>query len=114
MKIRALTALSLTALSLAAVIVAAPALAQSRAKSPADITIANTRGANVTALSLTGEDGKVYGSLKKPLASGTSIKLRLARKAPCVLNVAATFDDESEGTEGQVDACTDKVLNLTD
>ena len=104
--------------SLAAASIALPtlAIAQNRApKAPAEITVTNARGtANLVSLTLVGQDGAAIAALKKPLAPGKSVKLKLAKRAPCELTVAAAFDDENDGAGGEVNVCEDKTLRLTD
>jgi hypothetical protein len=83
-------------------------------KAPAEVTVANARAANITGFAMTDDAGKVVGKIAKPIASGKSVKVKLAKGAPCTLNVAANFDDDTDGAEGQVDVCSDKTIRFTD
>lgn len=95
----------------------APAVAQQRkasAKPPASVSVTNARTATLAGLVLSNAEGKAVARLTKPLAPGKKATLAIAKGATCVLEMAATFDDEAENANAQIDICKDKSLRFVD
>lgn len=103
-------------LTVAVLSAVSPALAQANVarRPPAAITLSNARSANLIEFALATAEGKVVARITKPLAAGQKIKLTLQKGAACVLEVSATFDDESENAGGQVNVCKDANVRFVD
>jgi hypothetical protein len=71
----------------------------------------NLRTANLVSLEILDSEGKVIGSLQRPLAAGKKGSVRLSRGQGCDMTVQARFDDEGEVDE-TVNLCREKVLRF--
>lgn len=99
----------------------APAVSQAAPKAKAamaaqknatEVVVSNARTVALTGLSINNGEGKAITTLKKPLEPGKKISLKLAAKAGCTFVVNASFADEAEFEETQVDLCADKNLRF--
>ena len=93
---------------------AAGAAKKKAAKNATEIVLTNARQANVTGVSVTNAEGKAVAALKKPLAPGKKISLKLAKNAGCTVSVNASFSDDAEFDQTDVDLCADKNVRFTD
>ncbi len=91
---------------------ALPAEAQQR-RSPTEVVVVNNRQASLAEFVLSDAGGQRVGAIRAPLAGGKRVTIKLAKGAPCVLTVSATFDDEFENNGAQVDACKDKTIRFS-
>ncbi|MCZ8186423.1 MAG: hypothetical protein O9308_08585 [Beijerinckiaceae bacterium] len=84
-------------------------------KNAAEIVLANARsGAVVTGLSVTSAAGKSVATLKKPLEPGKKITIKLPKNSGCTFAVNASFSDDAEFDQTDVNLCTDKTVRFTD
>ncbi|WP_284178739.1 hypothetical protein [Rhabdaerophilum sp. SD176] len=95
---------------------AAPRTAQRAVpKNAAEIILTNARsGAVVTGLSVTSAAGKSVATLKKPLEPGKKITIRLPKNSGCTFAVNASFSDDAEFDQTDVNLCMDKTVRFTD
>lgn len=95
---------------------AAPRTAQRTVpKNAVEIVLANARsGATVTGLSVTSAAGKSVATLKKPLEPGQKITIRLPKNSGCTFTVDASFSDDAEFDQTDVNLCLDKNVRFTD
>lgn len=100
--------------------VAAPAKAKRAAKkkvaakNASEIVLVNGRGAVVTAVSVTSAAGKQVAALKKPLEAGKKISIKLPKGAGCTFAINASFSDDAEFDQSEVNLCTDKTVRFTE
>lgn len=91
---------------------------QSNKKLPKNATEAvftNARtGAVVTGATLTSAQGKAAGGLKTPLEPGKKISVRLPKNAGCVFALNASFSDDAEFEQTEINLCADKNVRFTD
>lgn len=83
-------------------------------KNASEIVLNNTRGAAVTALSVTSAAGKNVATLKRPLDPGKKLSIRLPKNSGCVFAINAQFSDDAEFDQAEVNLCTDKVVRFVD
>ncbi|MCZ8374940.1 MAG: hypothetical protein O9342_06155 [Beijerinckiaceae bacterium] len=95
---------------------AAPRTAQRAVpKNAAEIVLANARsGAVVTGISVTSAAGKSVATLKKPLEPGKKITIKLPKNSGCTFAVNASFSDDAEFDQTDVNLCMDKTVRFTD
>jgi hypothetical protein len=84
------------------------------AKNASEIVLANGRGAVVTAVSVTSAAGKQVATLKKPLEAGKKISIKLPKGAGCTFAINASFSDDAEFDQSEVNLCTDKTVRFTE
>lgn len=84
------------------------------AKNATEIVITNARQTNVTGVSVTSAAGKAVATLKKPLAPGKKIALKLGKNAGCTFSINASFADDADFDQTDVDLCADKNVRFTD
>lgn len=84
------------------------------AKNATEVVFLNARsGAVVTGATLTSAGGKTAG-LKQPLAPGKKVSVKLPKGAGCVFALNASFSDDGEFDQTEVNLCTDKTVRFTD
>jgi hypothetical protein len=99
---------------------AAPARARKAAKKKAaaknatEIVLVNNRNAVVTGVSVTSAAGKSVASLKKALEPGKKISIKLPKGAGCTFAINASFSDDAEFDQSEVNLCTDKTVRFTE
>ena len=100
---------------------AAPAQRAQRAaqrklpKNAAEIVLANARSAAVvTGISVTSAAGKSVATLKKPLEAGKRITIKLPKNSGCTFSINASFSDDAEFDQTDVNLCADKTVRFTD
>lgn len=84
------------------------------AKNAGEIVLVNNRGAVVTAVSVTSAAGKQVAALKKPLEAGKKIAIKLPKGAGCTFAINASFSDDAEFDQSEVNLCTDKTVRFTE
>lgn len=84
------------------------------AKNASEIVLVNGRGAVVTAVSVTSAAGKQVAALKKPLEGGKKISIKLPKGAGCTFAINASFSDDAEFDQSEVNLCTDKTVRFTE
>lgn len=84
------------------------------AKNATEIVIVNGRTAVVTGVSVTSTTGKAAATLKKPLEPGKKIALKLAKGAGCTFAINASFSDDAEFDQSEVNLCLDKTVRFTE
>ena len=84
------------------------------AKNASEIVLVNGRGAVVTAVSVTSAAGKQVAALKKPLEAGKKISIKLPKGAGCTFAINASFSDDAEFDQSEVNLCTDKTVRFTE
>ena len=86
-------------------------------KTPASVTvkITNARAVAVSDLNITlSATTDAAASLKKPLAAGKSISVKISTKKGCTFDVRGSFEDEAAIEADSVDFCADASLVLKD
>lgn len=84
------------------------------AKNASEIVLANARTAVVTDVSVTSAAGKSVATLKKPLEPGKKITIRLPKNSGCTFAINASFSDDAEFDQSEVNLCTDKTVRFTE
>lgn len=85
------------------------------AKNATEAVLTNARsGAAVTGVSITSSGGKSVGGLKKPLEAGKKISIKLPKNAGCTFSINASFSDDAEFDQTDVNLCADKNVRFTD
>lgn len=84
------------------------------AKNATEIVLVNARAAVVTGISVTSAAGKQVASLKKPLEAGKKISIKLPKGAGCTFAINASFSDDAEFDQSEVNLCTDKTVRFTE
>lgn len=99
----------------------APAAAAARTaqkklpKNATEIVLLNGRsGAVVTGVTVVNAAGKSVAGLKKPLEVGKKIAIRLPKNAGCTFAINASFSDDAEFGQTDVNLCADKTVRFTD
>jgi hypothetical protein len=98
-------------LAAAAVFMLAASAASAQTRLPAQMSVENERGANLTELVISDAEGKAIARLAKPLAAGKKATVKLAKSKSCEMTIAARFDDEGEVDE-VVNLCREKRLRF--
>lgn len=94
-----------------------PAVAEAQrapAKNATSFTLINARSVAVTGLSVTSAAGKNVAALRAQLAPGKRIAFKIPANSGCLFTVNASFADDAEFDQSEVDLCADKNVRLTD
>ncbi len=91
-----------------------PAQKKAAAKNAGEIVLVNARGAVVTGASVTSAAGKTVATLKKPLEAGKKIVIKLPKNSGCVFAINASFSDDAEFDQSEVNLCADKTVRFTE
>jgi hypothetical protein len=84
-------------------------------KNATEIVLMNGRsGAVVTGVTVVNAAGKSVAGLKKPLEAGKKIAIRLPKNAGCTFAINASFSDDAEFDQTDVNLCADKTVRFTD
>lgn len=113
MKVLVLLPLS-AALILGASMAQAATAKKAPPKNASSAIVSNARTVALTGLTLTSAGGKNVATLKKPLAPGKKQSFKIAGKAGCLFSVNASFEDDAELEQSEVDLCLDSNIRLTD
>jgi hypothetical protein len=84
------------------------------AKNAGEIVLVNARSAAVTGVSVTSAAGKSVGKLKKPLEPGKKLSIKLPKNSGCTFAINASFADDAEFDQADVDLCADKTVRFTE
>ena len=89
----------------------AASAASAQTRLPAQMSVENERGANLTELVISDAEGKAIARLARPLAAGKKSMIKLAKTKGCEMTVSAKFDDEGEVDE-VVNLCREKRIRF--
>lgn len=84
------------------------------AKNASEIVLVNGRAAVVTGVSVTSAAGKAAATLKKPLEPGKKIAIKLPKNSGCAFSINASFSDDAEFDQSEVNLCADKTVRFTE
>lgn len=84
------------------------------AKNAGEIVLVNSRSAAVTGVAVTSAAGKNVAKLKKALEPGKKISIKLPKNSGCTFAINASFSDDAEFDQADVDLCADKTVRFTE
>jgi hypothetical protein len=77
------------------------------------VIVTNGRNGTATEVVITGDDDKATKVTKKLPPKG-KLTVKVPKQAGCLVQVAATFENEGEVEFGELDICKEKTIRFTD
>lgn len=84
------------------------------AKNATEVVFVNGRQAVVTGATVISAAGKTVATLKRPLEPGKRAAFKLPKGAGCTFGINASFSDDAEFDQTDVNLCADKTVKFTD